>query len=76
MNIPPEALARLTQFTEDIKAALDRFGSPPDIPSRCGMLIGLAWAQLRRELPADVARRVVDDTIESAEEKVREVGQG
>jgi hypothetical protein len=75
MQLPPEQIARLNRFAADIKAALDTFDAPPDIATRCGLLIGFAWAQLRREFPPDVCRRIIDDTLDGAEKQIAQVGR-
>lgn len=75
MNLPPAAVEKLTTFAADIKAALDRFGAPDDLVQRCGLLIGFAWAQLRREFPADQCRGIIDETLDGAETQIAGVGK-
>lgn len=75
MQLPPEQLARLNRFATDIKEALDRFEASPDIATRCGLLIGFAWAQLRREFPPEACRAIIDDMLDGAEKQIAEVGK-
>lgn len=75
LQLPPEQLERMNRFAADIKDALDRFEAPPDIATRCGLLIGFAWAQLRREFPPEVCRAIIDDTLDGAERQIAQVGK-
>jgi hypothetical protein len=75
-QLPKEHIERLNTFAADIKAALDRFGAPPDLVNRCGFLFGFAWAQLRKEWPAEQARGILDEIIDGGEKQIASMGQG
>ena len=71
----PEYIAKLNRFAADIKDALDRFGAPPDMNSRCGFLVGFAWSQLRRQMPGDQCRALLDEMLTGAELQIAKVGK-
>jgi hypothetical protein len=74
-QLPPEQIAKLNRFASDIKEALDRFEAPPDIATRCGLLIGFAWSQLRREYPPAACRGIIDETLDGAEKQIAGLGR-